>query len=253
MRKYFIILLFLVNLSTLLYSSEERGIKDSEKVKINKLEIENYMNNHQSNNLSKDDLINLLVKKSSSENWLTVLITSLGVLFAIMAIVVTIVIFKQNHDYKTKFNEAIENFKKASEEYKNIIDQFMESKRKDLEDLLDSYNSTLLHYKEEKSETLSENNEKVNERIKDIEKHKNIIEKQLKGSIVNAVELNSSNPFSSLGMPTQTQTHHNCSKCGFGYVVRRRKTGNSLLDSMLNASSSGSAVTCPECGNADKI
>ena len=125
MKKLVFILMFLVQPILLYNHCDAKKLIDSSNTKIDTIILSNNIHNSEMNYISKNELIDLLVKKSTSESWLTVLITSLGVLFAIMAIVVTIVIFKQNHDYKNKISESLDY-------YKNMLNTFIESKRDEL-------------------------------------------------------------------------------------------------------------------------
>lgn len=255
--------MFLVQTILLYNQCDAKKLIDSSPTKIDTVILSNNINNSENNYISKNELIDLLVKKSSSESWLTVLITSLGVLFAIMAIVVAFVIFIQSRDFKNKLNKAIIK-------YENLINDFIESKRKELKIQEESVKSYIQEYenalKTETSESMVQIHESINakikEKIRELESQKSIIEKQLKNSIVDAEYINQDNYSSFSGNPMKV--HHTCTKCGQGFFIRDvNSVSGAISDAMpfyLTGYSGYSGfldpkrfATCPKCGNVDII
>lgn len=255
MKKLVFILMFLVQPILLYDHCDAKKLIDSSNTKIDTVILSNITNNSEDNYISKNELIDLLVKKSSSESWLTVLITSLGVLFAIMAIVVAIVIFKQNHDYKNKINESLDY-------YKNMLNTFIESKRQELKIQEESIKLMIANLNESQEKSDPDKEVKINEIITGFENQKEIIEKQLYKSQVDAEYLNQNNYSTIPGSPLTF--HHICPKCGQGFLVRDYYSSSDIMSNALKFATSGFSgysgyqdptrvAACPKCGNVDKI
>jgi len=223
---------------------------------------------------SKKEVIDLLLARDTTDNALSIFITALGVLFTIMAIVIAIVIFMQSRDFKIKLTEA-------TDKYQQIIKQFIDSKRGDLETqeeiitrLISDYTKQLetprTEPKQEPDQVeeskpskefqqVQESESSIKKIIDGLEHKKNIIEKQLNNSIVE-VNYVARNSFLSGKPSSLPNIHHQCSSCKFGFLVPNIDSNTDtfsgstrMYTGMFDVPNTQKVVKCPKCGNVDVL
>jgi DNA replicative helicase MCM subunit Mcm2 (Cdc46/Mcm family) len=163
-----------------------------------------------------------------------VIVGALAVLFTALTIIAAVIIYFQSKDYKDKMEEDRKNYderiRRFLASYKEIIEE--ENKKsilisEKIDEILKEYKNKL----KESSETQKMEIQKAIDRL-EIEKL------TLKNPIT--VKPSSTFPyFSALG-----NSLHTCSKCGFGFLVDQSSQYSGVYCP---------TITCPKCGNTEKI
>ncbi len=160
-----------------------------------------------------------------------ILVGSLAVLFALLAIVATVVIYRQTRDYKEKLDTFVKSYQDV---FEKLIKEW-KSKRDDLDKQIQDYQTQLETTKGAQKKT-------VEDAIEKLKAQKDSVSSQIASTV--AAMPSSGGLASVLGMADK---YHKCSQCGFGFMVT---TPNSPLHGVYFGTS---RVACPKCGNIDEL
>jgi DNA repair exonuclease SbcCD ATPase subunit len=159
------------------------------------------------------------------------LIGVLAILFTLLTIIATVLIFLQSKGFKEKLDKFINSGKEA-------LEKLITEKSKKLEEIdtkLEGYKAELNKVKDDKKAEIQKEIDEL------ISKRKNIT-----SELATTVE---AFPASGSIYTTRRESHHQCTKCGFGFMVVKPDAYASLSGSLIQQY----AAKCPNCGNIDTI
>ena len=170
----------------------------------------------------------------------------LSVFFALLAVGVAIVLFKQSADHKKSIEKEIEQRTKFFNEFAKKHEENLEKNRKDA---LEQVEIGKKEAQEEFDKLIKEKSEKLKSAD---EKDRSEIRAQLEELKKEKAKL----PLKGLKTVTAKPTfgtlsalaglsHHNCKACGFGFKITGHNPGF--------ASFQQHEVTCPNCGSVDLV
>lgn len=165
-----------------------------------------------------------------------IMVATLGALFAVLAVIAAVILWRQGSDYRKMIDKSIG-------EYKKILDALVTDKidamEKRLNDSIEVERQRLVSANSEQKDT-------IEEKIREMEEKKNQILNfeagQWIGNVVGAnLTEHSNRPISNYIInPMNT-----CSKCGHQYDIQAQLGYPSLIWPRT--------VTCPQCGNVERV
>lgn len=159
------------------------------------------------------------------------LVGVLAILFTLLTIIATVLIFLQSKGFKEKLDKFINSGKEA-------LEKLITEKSKKLEEI----DTKLEGYKDELNKVKDDKKAEIQKEIDElISKRKNIT-----SELATTVE---AFPATGSIYSTRRETHHQCSKCGFGFMVVKPDAYASLSGSLMQQY----VAKCPNCGNVDTI
>lgn len=169
-------------------------------------------------------------------------IAALAILFAILAVVVTFVIYRQGRDYKDKLEADREFYKKKMAEFLDTQTKIIEERSKTAEELSKKTDSILKEYKKKLEKSSKNQRKEIQKAIDKLELEK----LKLKTDVGPLTVSPNSFDYSALSsVDLFGKKMHKCSHCGFGFYVNTNPTYSIALG--------GNTVTCPKCGNIDSL
>ena len=243
MNKIILLLLIVIIVSPLYSQSKKNNFSNQEiSLKIDSLfqqkekRIDSLYNELKINNKSILNNYQDILEKTNQQlsvwtNPYGLLISALAILFTLLAIVASILIFLQSKGFKEKLDKFINSGKEA-------LEKIITEKSKKLEEIdtkLEGYKDELIKVKDDKKAEIQKEIDEL------ILKRKNIT-----SDLATTVE---AFPASGSIYSTRRETYHQCSKCGFGFMVVKpdalASPGGSLMQQYV--------AKCPKCGNVDTI
>ncbi|MFH1608946.1 MAG: hypothetical protein ABH951_02950 [Patescibacteria group bacterium] len=180
-----------------------------------------------------------------------IMIMTLTVLIALLAIVVAFIIYRQGKDYKEKLEDDRKQQNKNFDDFlasqKSIIEE-REVKASEVEEKIDKL---LEEYEKKLKVSSKEQKIEIERAIKDLKEQKVTLGGMIGPLTVSPNRLDTTCAFTSA--PTMSDIyknlglknmHHVCNKCGFGFFVENNLATLGVI---------GRTVTCPKCGSVDYI
>jgi len=174
----------------------------------------------------------------------TILITALGVLFAVGAIVAAIIIYRQSQDFKSKMEQDRELYAQKINEFLSLQKKVIEGNNKKIKEGAKKIDFKIKEYEKKLVESSEKQKKEIKEKINALELEK------LKLDITPAEPITVSPNFMDYGTIgylnnlNKKLVHCSNSKCGFNFYV---DTGLGI-----GALTIGGTATCPKCGNINK-
>lgn len=210
---------------------------------------------------TSQDYIEILEKTNQqlSLGWtpINIIVGILTFLVAILTIGLTVgfafISYRQGREYQQKIDDSL----KKSREYFEKIVQERNQKAKEIEEKFSSIISKYEAKLKELLKTPEEQKKQIDEIEKSIQQLKT--EKELlsaqTGSISVTPEYNDYSPLTGSSYLASRPRYHKCSQCGFGFNVNDDCSRFGLQYPFLSTLhvNSGATVTCPKCGNIDKL
>jgi len=200
-----------------------------------------------------------------------IMVGALAILFTIMAIVATIILYIQNRgfqyeiekirkEFRFQIDTIIKNYKDELNKFNEEKEGLMKEKNSALDDLIAKYSESLNELKVKES-TISESHKDKGflEKLEKFEKEKEKVEE-----LLNRIESNSAEKTKNIKeiVKIEEAHAHKCSKCGFGFFIENSGY-TSILGNLVNYQNplfildrekpKQKTVTCPKCGNVDII
>jgi len=192
----------------------------------------------------------LIVEKTNGQlnlwfNPYAILITALGVLFAVGAIVATVLIYRQSQDFKNKMEHDRELYAHKINEFLSIQKKVIEDNNKKIKDGGKKIDLKIKEYEKKLNESSEKQKKEIKEKIDALELEK------LKLDITPAEPITISPNFvdySAIGYLDNLNkrlVHCSDTKCGFNFYVD--------MGLGMGALTIGRTATCPKCGNINNI
>ena len=157
------------------------------------------------------------------------LVASLAILFTLLAIIATALIYRQSKEYREKLDSFVKSYQEV---FDKLITE-LSKRRDDIEKQIKEHQTQL-------AKVAGEGKKAIEVEIERLTAKKDSVSSQI-ASTVAAIPASGS-PFG-LGM----ERHHKCSQCGRGFMI---KAANPFYFAALG---SEETVKCPKCGNIDKL
>jgi len=194
----------------------------------------------------EDQYIQILEKTNQQLSLWTnpygIMVGALAVLFTILTIVAAIVVYRQSKEYKEKLQADRDQYAKSFNDFlvsqKSIIDQ----REKQAGEVEKKINELIEAYKKDLKESSATQKAEIGKAIKKLEEEKLSLSNTI-GPLTVAPNSMGIGGISNIGI--FNNTYHKCTKCGFGFFIDNNPT--------LTYLSFTRTVTCPRCGNTDKI
>jgi len=170
-------------------------------------------------------------------NPFAVIISSLALLFTVLAIVATFIIFRQGAEYRKILDAAIAD-------YRDVLNDFIADKKTQLDNIEQYFNKKIRESEEKLAGATGAQKELIEDTIEKLRVERDSV-KSTVTSTTTAIPLSAS----IFGLPADR--FHRCSKCGFGYIVKDPFGG--VLAAAIGRAGGKSAAKCPSCGNVDEI
>ena len=168
-------------------------------------------------------------------------IAALAILFAVLAVAVTVVIYRQSRDYKEKLEADREFYKNKMAEFLDTQAKIIEERSKTAKELSKKIDESLKEYKKKLEKSSKNQKEEIQKVIDKLE-----LEKLTLKTDVGPLTVSPNFDYSSLITADMFgKKMHKCSHCDFGFYVNTNPTYSIALG--------GNTVTCPKCGNIDSI
>ena len=169
-----------------------------------------------------------------------ILIGSLAVLFALLAIVATVLIYRQSKDYKEKLDTFVKG-------YQDIFDKLI----KEWQARRDGIDKQIQDYQTQLAKTTGQQKKTIEDAIEKLKAQKDSVSSQIATTV--AAMPSSGAIASLLGYPTKQ--HHKCSQCGWGFMVDPpyQSSYGTSYQGLTGLTMTSATVTCPKCGNVDQL
>ena len=175
----------------------------------------------------------------------TILITALGVLFAVGAIVAAIIIYRQSQDFKSKMEQDRELYAQKINEFLSLQKKVIENNNKKIKEGAKKIDFKIKEYEKKLAESSEKQKKEIKEKINALELEK------LKLDITPAEPITVSSNFMDYGTIgylnnlNKKLVHCSNPKCGFNFYVD--------MGLGVGALTIGSTATCPKCSNINNI
>lgn len=204
------------------------------------------------NNDYQKEYIDILEKTNQQlslwHNPYWIMIWALWVLFTVLALFSTIIIYRQWKEYKDKLENDREEYKNKInillEEYKNKIDK----REKESIEIENKVSELITQYENNLKTSTNEQKENIQKAIDDLKIQKISLETN-RDSVYVTPEL--INNYSSTSAYIFWKSYHKCSKCWFGFKLKYNWNNGLSLPSLTIFKNE--IVTCPNCWNIDEI
>ena len=162
------------------------------------------------------------------------IISSLAVLFTVLAIVATVIVFRQSAEYRRILDAAIA-------QYTQVLNKFIEDKKVQLDNIEQYFNRKIKEAEENLTTATGAQKKLIEDTIDKLKVERESVKSQIP-STTTAI------PLSGSVFAFSQDRFHRCTKCGFGYIVKNP------LGGLLGAAIYGgkTAAKCPNCGNVDE-
>jgi rubrerythrin len=175
------------------------------------------------------------------------MVGSLAVLFTVLAIVATFLIYRQGREYKEKMQADRDNYKKSFEDFIASQKLIIDKREKQAEEVESKINKLIDEYKKDLDKSSIEQKKDIEKAIKRLEEEKISLNKTIGPLTVspNSIGLDMCDNQFVAGL----DNYHKCSKCGYGFFVKNNDFSSIVTLAYLG----GKTITCPKCGNVDRI
>jgi rubrerythrin len=165
------------------------------------------------------------------------MISSLALLFTVLAIVATVIVFRQSAEHRKILDAAIA-------EYREVLNDFIADKKAQLDNIEQYFNKKIKESEDKLASATGAQKELIEDTIEKLKVERESV-KSTVTSTTTAI------PVSGHIMGIPADRFHRCSKCGFGYIVKNPYGG--LLGIAMGVSVQKLAAKCPSCGNVDEV
>lgn len=177
------------------------------------------------------------------------MVGALAVLFTVLAIFATIIVYRQNKDYKEKLESDRDQYKKNFEEFLASQKTIIEKREKQANEVEVKINNLIDVYRKDLEKSSTEQKKEIEKAISRLEEEKISLNKTIGPLTVSPNHVGLDVCDNSLVGGLYLDSYHKCSKCGYGFFVKNNDyTSISLLTAL-----GSKTVTCPKCGNVDRI
>ena len=162
-----------------------------------------------------------------------IIIASLAVLFALLAIVASVIIYRQGKEYKERLDAFVTS-------YQGVLDKLIkewQDKRDEIENRIEGYQDELASATDEQKKTLEAE-------IAKLKAQKDSVSSDITSTVA-SIPASGGVLADLLGLPANKL--HKCSQCDWGFMVTvpsQRIKGVTFYNA---------TVKCPKCGNVDEI
>lgn len=171
----------------------------------------------------------------------------LAILFTVLTIVAVFIVYRQGKEYKEKLESDREQYRKNIEEFLSNQKNIIEKREKQAEEVEKKIDNLIEEYKKDLDKSSSQQKDEIKKAIKRLEEEKVSLNNTIGPLTVspNTIEFENLGAFSVASM---YNNYHKCTSCGFGFFIKNDDYRSITLTILGNKT-----VTCPKCGNVDRI